>query len=88
VSFNTLLQLDGELELLMHRPVHLSVLNTDQIVFVKEVIVNGRRLYCNDLMYCNEFEMYGLAAYARLNEDRKTVLESYRMEPSEEGSDG
>jgi predicted nucleotidyltransferase len=71
------LELSGELEAVINRPVHISYLSHGSTVFVKEVITGGERIYCSNEVYCDSFEMYALSAYAELNYQRRKVLLAY-----------
>lgn len=44
-----------------------------------QVISTGKRLYCGDRLACERFEDYVYAAYARLNEERRGILEDIRQ---------
>ena len=56
------------------RDVDLIDLERSNAVLRKEVLANGRLLYETDPVRRNEFEMYALSDYARLNEERAPVL--------------
>ncbi len=44
-----------------------------------QVISTGKRLYCSDQMVCEQFEDYVYVAYARLNEERRDILEDIKQ---------
>ncbi len=58
----------------LRRDVDLIDMNRSNAVLRKEVLANGRLLYETDPGRRNEFEMYALSDYARLNEERAPVL--------------
>jgi len=59
------------------RDVDLVDLATASTVLRAQVIGNGRLLHESDPLRVGEFEMYVLSDYARLNEERKPVLEAF-----------
>lgn len=73
-----LMQIEGELESVLKVPVHIGILDRNSLVYAKEVIANGKRIYCTDSKNCDIFAMYCLAGYAELNEQRQRVIDSYR----------
>ncbi|MGM0425201.1 MAG: type VII toxin-antitoxin system MntA family adenylyltransferase antitoxin [Thermodesulfobacteriota bacterium] len=72
-----LLDLAAEMESRIGRPAHLGVMSSRNVVFVKEVISKGRRIFCVDRYYCDTFIMHALAMYVQLNEDRAEILKNY-----------
>jgi len=44
-----------------------------------QVISTGKRLYCSNLIVCEQFEDYVYVAYARLNEERRGILEDIKQ---------
>ncbi len=44
-----------------------------------QVISTGKRLYCSDPVVCERFEDYVYVAYARLNEERRGILEDIKQ---------
>lgn len=73
--FEAAQRLAGELG----REVDLVDLTDSSTVFRFEVITTGRRILCADRDRVAEFEMYAYSDYARLNEERREVLEAYGM---------
>ena len=72
------LAISGELQCrLPERPVQIGILSRKDVVFAKEVIAYGKRIYCADKTYCDTFAMYALSFYAELNEKRKNILRDY-----------
>lgn len=67
----------SQLEVRIGHPVHFGVMNSRNVVFVKEVVAKGRRVFCADATFCDTFVMHALSMYARLNEERSEVLKSY-----------
>lgn len=60
------------------REVDLVDLRAASTVMCKEIVVKGICIHVSDTLKKDEFEMYTLSDYARLNEERKPVLEVYR----------
>jgi predicted nucleotidyltransferase len=56
------------------RDVDLIDLSASSTVLRKEVVGSGRLLYETDRVRREEFEMYALSDYARLNEEREPIL--------------
>jgi predicted nucleotidyltransferase len=73
-----LMHISGELEAVLKIPVHIGILDRNSLVYAKEVIVNGRLIYCRDKQSSDVFSMYCLSGYAELNEQRQRVITSYR----------
>lgn len=67
----------SQLEVRIGHPVHFGVMSSRNVVFVKEVVAKGRRIFCVDTTYCDTFVMHALSMYARLNEERSEVLKNY-----------
>jgi uncharacterized protein len=59
----------------LKRDVDLVDLRTASTVFQARIIAEGDRLYCTNAAYCDGYEMYILSSYARLNEERRGILE-------------
>lgn len=57
----------------------VDLVNPRQVstVFQKEIIANGRLLYCANQYAVNEFEMLVLSYYQKLNEERKEIVNSF-----------
>ena len=68
-------RLSQELGTLFSRDVDLIPLKTADAVFRARVLETGRLLYCADERERAEFEMYALSDYARLNEERREILQ-------------
>ncbi len=75
-----LMQVAGELEAVLKVPVHIGILDRSSLVYAKEVIANGKLVFCTDKKSSDVFSMYCLSGYAELNEQRQRVIESYRCE--------
>lgn len=58
----------------LNREVDLVDLSAASTVLRKEVVAGGILLHDDDSMARQEFEMYALSDYARLNEERAPVL--------------
>ncbi|MFZ5997800.1 MAG: type VII toxin-antitoxin system MntA family adenylyltransferase antitoxin [Nitrospirota bacterium] len=66
-----------ELESFLKKDVDLINVRTVSTVFQKEIIANGRLLYCADSYAVDEFEMLVLSYYQKLNEERSEILQSF-----------
>ncbi len=68
-------ELHSELEGLFGRSVDLINLRQVNLVFQKEVIMAGRRIFCGDAFAADEFEMLTIPLYQKLNEERADIVE-------------
>lgn len=66
-----------ELESALRREVDLVNLRRVNTVFQKEVIAEGRLIYCADKQAVDEFEMMVISFYQKLNEERREILEAF-----------
>ena len=62
---------------LLRRDVDLINARLVSTVFQKEIIANGRLIYCADQYAVEEFEMIVLSLYQTLNEERREILDSF-----------
>jgi predicted nucleotidyltransferase len=60
----------------LDKNVDLLNARTVSTVFQKEIIVNGKLLYCADRYAVDEFEMLALSFYQKLNEERSDIISS------------
>lgn len=44
-----------------------------------EVVALGRRIYCEDVYYCNEYEMTAISMYQRFELERKELVKAYKQ---------
>ncbi|MFE8701739.1 nucleotidyltransferase domain-containing protein [Cytobacillus sp. FJAT-54145] len=58
----------------LNRDVDLIDLNAASTVFQSQIISNGQPIYCVNDVRKAEFEMLVLKKYAKLNEERKIIL--------------
>ncbi len=63
-----------DLEELLEKEVDLLNLRELSTVFQKEVVMNGRLIYCRNRYAVDEFEMLTLSFYQKLNEERAGIL--------------
>lgn len=61
----------------LKREVDLIQLKNSSTVFQKEVLEHGRVIYEKDPVERERFELLVFKKYARLNEERKTIIENY-----------
>ena len=57
------------------RDVDIVDLATASTVMRSQVIRGGERVYCADELACETFENYMYSSYARLNEERREILQ-------------
>jgi predicted nucleotidyltransferase len=62
---------------LLRRDVDLINARLVSTVFQKEIIAQGRVIYCADQYAVEEFEMIVLSLYQTLNEERRGILDSF-----------
>lgn len=64
------------------RDVDLVDLRRTSTVMAAHIVSEGSRLYCADQDRCAEFEARALSDYARLNEERRGILQDIRARGS------
>lgn len=74
ITARELFDLQTELAEALSRDVDLVDLASASTVMRKEVLRTGRLLFEGDKLRREEFEMYTLSDYARLNEERAPIL--------------
>jgi uncharacterized protein len=62
----------------LDKEVDLINLRQVSTVMQKEVIFNGRRIYCRDEYAADTFEMLVISFYQKLNEERRGILEEFQ----------
>ncbi|NOX92196.1 MAG: nucleotidyltransferase domain-containing protein [Gammaproteobacteria bacterium] len=63
----------------MGKDVDLVDLLSASTVMQMQVISTGKRMYCGEQVVCERFEDYVYVAYARLNEERRGILEDIKQ---------
>ena len=61
---------------LLHKEVDLLNARLVSTVFQKEIVMNGRLIYCGDRSAVDEFEMLTLSKYQKLNEERQDIVDA------------
>jgi hypothetical protein len=61
--------------------VDLGELCSRNLIYARETIFKGRRLFARDESRADLIEAGLLGMYAQFNEDRREVLDAYRIEP-------
>lgn len=61
---------------LLHKEVDLLNARLVSTVFQKEIVMNGRLIYCGDRSAVDEFEMLTLSKYQKLNEERRDIVDA------------
>lgn len=74
ITATALFELQNDLAEALSSDVDLIDLSTATTVMRKEVLRTGRTIFEADRLRREEFEMYTLSDYARLNEERAPVL--------------
>ena len=64
------------------KDVDLVNLRTASTVLRAQIIAGGERLHCTDENRCSEFEDFVFSDYARLNEERRGILEDIQRRGS------
>jgi predicted nucleotidyltransferase len=67
----------AQLEELLHRPIDLGILSSDNLIYAKEVIANGTELFTKNPLHSAMFIATALSMYAELQQQRKEVLHAY-----------
>jgi uncharacterized protein len=63
----------------LHRDVDLLDLRSVSTVMRIQIVGYGERIYCTDKLTCDLYEVMAYSSYARLNEERKEILEDIRQ---------
>jgi len=63
------------LELLLRKDVDLVNMRLVSTVFQIQIMKADRRIYCSDRYAGDEFEVYVMSAYQRLNRERREIIE-------------
>jgi uncharacterized protein len=71
-----------QLAIHLGKDVDLVDLRAASTVMRIQVIAHGKRLWCSDMYACEVFEDFVFSSYARLNEERKGILEDIRRRGS------
>ena len=71
--------LAAEAALELGREVDLGEVSTRNLVYAREAILNGRRLFARDLGRAELREATLLGLYARFHEERREVADAYRI---------
>jgi len=66
----------ADLARLLHKEVDLLNARLVSTVFQKEIVMNGRLIYCGDRSAVDEFEMLTLSKYQKLNEERRDIVDA------------
>ena len=71
------LKYSAEIESVLGRPVDIGILSTKNLVYAKEVIDHGTKLFCKNRLRSGLFLSTCLSMYAELQQQRKEVLHAY-----------
>ena len=72
-------ELGAEASMVLGRDVDLGELSSRNLVYAYEVIMKGRRLFERDEGQVSLIEAGLLGMFARFNEERREVLDAYRI---------
>lgn len=75
IDFSALFELQVLLSKEMNKDIDLVQLDTVSTVLQMQVIQSGKRIFCNDVFYCNKYESQIFSEYVELNEMRKSYLD-------------
>ncbi|HLA75619.1 MAG TPA: nucleotidyltransferase domain-containing protein [Gammaproteobacteria bacterium] len=75
-------ELEQQLAVLARCNVDLVDLRAASTVLRARVIAEGERVFCAAESLCSEFEDVAFSAYARLNEERRAILQDIRQRGS------
>ena len=80
IKFNKieLLRMASDLEIKLGRVVDLGIISSENLVYSKEAIHNGKCIHCTDNNKRMLMEATLLAMYVELQEERKEILNAYR----------
>ncbi len=73
VLYGTALHL--ELERHFHSKVDLINLRMENVVFQNEILSKNRKIFCQDALAADKFELLTLSLYQKLNEERAGIIE-------------
>ena len=73
-----ILEISSDLELKLDRPVDIGIVSPDNIVYAKEVILNGECIFCRDEYSRKIREATILSMYVDFQYARREVLDAYR----------
>ena len=77
-SRSALMDMGAVLALKLGHEVDIGVVSSANLVYARQVILTGKRLYARDQTFVESREAELLGLYARFHEDRREVLDAYR----------
>lgn len=77
-----LLLLANKLSLFLKQDVEIVNMKDISTVFAAQIVSTGEILYCKDDYLRQEYSMLTLKKYAKLNEERKVILDTIREDGS------
>jgi predicted nucleotidyltransferase len=77
-SRSAFVDLGARLTLKLGHEVDIGVISSANLVYARQAILVGKRLYARDRMAVETREAELLGLYARFHEDRAEVLDAYR----------
>jgi predicted nucleotidyltransferase len=76
-SRSALMDMGAVLALKLGHEVDIGIVSSANLVYARQVILTGKRLYTKDQMVAEKREAELLGLYARFHEDRREVLDAY-----------
>jgi predicted nucleotidyltransferase len=77
-SRSAFVDLGARLTLKLGHEVDIGIVSSANLVYARQAILTGKRLYARDRMLVEKREAELLGLYARFHEDRSEVLDAYR----------
>lgn len=71
-------ELSAEMGDRIQATVDLVDLRAVPLDFRFEIVAQGRRVYCSDTYYCDNYEMTVISMYQRFEQERKKLVEAYK----------
>lgn len=71
------LQLAAELSSLLKRETHIGIISNEHLIFTKEVIENGQRLFTKNEYFDSLCNATAISMYIQLRENNKEVIDAY-----------
>ncbi len=77
ISLMTRLEMAAALSTILHHPVDIGLLGTQDLIYAKETIVKGECIFCRDKYARDLFAATALSLYLQLKQQRVEVEHAY-----------
>ena len=77
LSAAELVSLSVQLAETLGRPVDLGLLSTRNLVYLRQAVLTGQRIYCRSFTQAAQLVANGLGLYANFQDERREVLNAY-----------